>query len=185
MNSDDELYSRFLAGDMSAADSLMEKYTGRLVMYTDAIIHDIRDAEDLVIETFAAILTRRPAIREGGVQAYLYRAARNRALRFRAVRRRTRMFSLDDDAAEELTAVRPEDEFLRGERQQAVQRCLNRIDPECREALWLTFFEGFSYTEAAAVMGVNTKKVDNLLMKGKRCMKTELEKEGITCADES
>ena len=77
------------------------------------------------------------------------------------------------------------DTFIRDERRQAVQHCLNRIDPECREALWLTFFEGLNYREAAAVMGVNTKKVDNLLTKGKRSMRAELEKEGITRADES
>ena len=69
--SDDELYSRFLAGEMSAADQLMIKYMGQLIMYLDAIIHDIRDAEDLVIETFAVILTKHPSIREGGFRAYL------------------------------------------------------------------------------------------------------------------
>ena len=41
-----------------------------------------------------------------------------------------------------------------------------------------------SYTEAASVMGVNNKKVDNLLAKGKREMKEELIREGITRARE-
>lgn len=185
MNSDDELYRRFLVGDMASADSLMAKYTGRLIMYVDAMIHDIRDAEDVVIDTFAAVMTKRPGIREGGFQAYLYRAARNRALRFSLMRRRMKVFSLEEECAEELLAVRPEDEFLRDEQRQAVQRCLNRIDAECREAIWLTFFEGLTYVQTAAVMGVNVKKVDNLLAKGKRIMRAELEKEGITRAGES
>lgn len=185
VNSDDELYSLYLAGDVSAADQLTVRYVGRLILYVDALIHDIRDAEDIVIETFAAIMTKRPAIREGGFQAYLYKAARNRAIRFDTVRRRLRVFSADEEAAKQMLTVRPEDEFIRDERRQAVQHCLNRIDPECREALWLTFFEGLNYREAAAVMGVNTKKVDNLLTKGKRSMRAELEKEGITRADES
>ena len=97
---DDELYSLFLAGDMSAADALMGKYAGRLIMYTDAIIHDMRDAEDLVIETFAVIMTKRPVIRPGGFQAYLYQAARRRAVRFRLRRRRTSVFSLDEEGTE-------------------------------------------------------------------------------------
>ena len=185
MNSDDELYSRFLAGDMAAADALLVKYTGRLIMYVDAMIHDIKDSEDLVIDAFAMLLTKRPNIREGGFQAYLYRMVRNRAIRFSARRRKMRIFSLEEEDAEELLAERPEDEFLKDERRKAVQRCLNRISPECREVIWLTFFEGLSYAEAATVMGINVKKVDNLLMKGKRSMRTELEKEGITHADES
>ena len=185
MNSDDELYSAFLAGDMTAADALMLKYTGRLIMYADAIIHDIRDAEDLVIDAFAVLLTKRPAIREGGFQAYLYRMVRNRALRFSLVRRRIKIFSLEAESTEELLAARPEDTFLRDERRQAVQRCLNRINPEYREVIWLTYFEGLSYAETAAVMGVNVKRVDNLLTRGKKSMKAELEKEGITRAVEA
>ena len=180
---DDELYSRFLAGDTSAADTLIARYTGRLIMYADAVIHDIRDAEDLVIETFAVILTKRPAIRKGGFQAYLYQSVRRRAYRFRVRRSRMSVFSLDEEQARELEAVHPEDEFLRDERRRTVRRCLNRIDPECREALWLTFFEGMSYAEAAAVMGVNRKKIDNLLIKGKKIMKEELIREGITRPD--
>lgn len=177
---DDELYSQFLAGDMSAADSLIAKYTGRLIMYADAMIHDIRDAEDLVIDTFAVIMTKRPVIRAGGFQAYLYQAIRHRANRFRIRRRRMNIFSLDDEQAEELQAIRPEDMFLQDERRQTVRRCLNRIDPEYREAIWLTFFEGLTYAEAAAVMGVNIKKIDNLLARGKKSMKEELIREGIT-----
>ncbi len=183
MTQDDELYARYLSGDSSAVDDLMRKYTGRLIMYLDAMVHNIRDAEDLVIETFAAIMTKRPAIREGGFQAYLYQAARNRTTRFRLRRRKISTFSLDEDEAEQLQAVRPEDEFLRDEQRIAVRNCLNRIDPECREAIWLTYFEGLSYAEAAAVMGTDAKRIDNLLIKGKRNMRSELEKEGILCAD--
>ena len=182
---DDELYSRFLAGDMTAGDELMAKYAGRLILYVDALIHDMRDSEDVVIETFAVILTRRPKIREGGFQAYVYQAVRRRAIRFHVRKNRMSVVSLDEEDAEEIEAVRPEDEFIRDERRRSVRLCLNRIDPECREALWLTYFEGMSYTEAAAVMGVNNKKIDNLLLKGKRAMKEELSREGITRADES
>ena len=181
---DDELYSLFLAGDMSAADQLITRYSGRLIMYADAMIHDIHDAEDLVIESFAVIMTRRPAIRPGGFQAYLYQTVRRRAGRFHTLRRRVSVFSLDEEQAEELLAVRPEDEFLRDEQRRAVRLCMNRISPECREVIWLVFFEGLSYAETAAVMGVNHKKVDNLLAKGKREMKEELIREGITRAQE-
>ena len=179
---DDELYSLFLAGDMAAADRLIEKYTGRLIMYADAIIHDAHEAEDLVIEAFAVIMTRRPAIRAGGFQAYLYQMIRRRAGRFSLLRRHISEFSLEDEQAEQLEAARPEDEFLRDEQRQAVRRCMNRISPECRETIWLVFFEGLTYLETAAVLGVNKKRVDNLLARGKKELKEELIREGITRA---
>ena len=95
------------------------------------------------------------------------------------------IFTLEENIGEELLSVQTEDEFFRDERRHAVLKCLNRIDPDCREALWLTFFEGLSYAEAAAVMGINVKKVDNLLIKGKQRMRTELAKEGITRVEEA
>lgn len=181
---DDALYSQFLAGDISAFDALILKYSARLSLYLNGLTHGMEDAEDLAIETFAAILTKKPAIRPGNFQAYLYRAARNRATRFHILKSRLPVFSLDDALIEEALTARPEDDFLRDEKRLAVQRCLNRIDPELREALWLIYCEGMRYAEAAAILKVNEKKINNWLTKGKQRMRAELAKEGITHADE-
>ena len=182
--SDDQLYRQFLEGSVSAFDELVLRYTGRLVLYINGLTHNMEDAEDLVIETFAAILTKRPAIRPGNFQAYLYKAARNRATRFHTRKLRNQTFSMEEDQIAEALAVRPEDEFLRDERRRAVRRCLGRIEPEPREALWLVYCEDMSYAQAAAVLGVNAKKINNYLTKGKQRMKAELAKEGITDANE-
>lgn len=179
MPDDDELYSRFLTGDSSALDMLMLRYAGRMTLYLGALLHNEHDAEDLVIDTFAAVLAKRPKIREGHFQAYIYQAARNRAFRFHAVRKRTVLFSPDENLLPEMQEVHPQDIFLQDERRRALHRCLGRIDPEPREALWLVYFENMSYAQAAAVMGVSPKKVDNLLGKGKRLMRRELEAEGF------
>ena len=181
---DDALYSRFWAGDLSAFDALILKYSGRLILYLNGLTHNMQDAEDLAIETFAAILTKKPALHPGCFQAYLYKSARNRAARFHTLKRRLQVFSLEDAQVEELIAARPEEEFLRDERNRTVRRCLSRIDPEPREALWLIYCEGMSYADAAAILGVNAKKINNLLTKGKRLMQAELAKEGITRAGE-
>ena len=58
--------------------------------------------------------------------------------------------------------------------------CMERIDADVREALWLVYFENMSYIEAANIMKVNKKRIDRLLQKGKEHLRKELEKEGIT-----
>ena len=65
------------------------------------------------------------------------------------------------------------------ETHRALHRCLDRLDREVHEAIWLIYFEDMSYSEAATVMGVNQKKIDNLLARGKQVLKQELGKEGI------
>jgi DNA-directed RNA polymerase specialized sigma24 family protein len=41
------------------------------------------------------------------------------------------------------------------------------------------YSEGLTYAEAGAVMGVNAKRVDHLLSRGKKQMREELKKEGV------
>ena len=40
-----------------------------------------------------------------------------------------------------------------------------------REALWLYYFDELSYKETASVMNVSNKKIDNLLTRGRKCLK--------------
>ena len=80
----------------------------------------------------------------------------------------------------ELTAAgTPEDSFISEEKKRILHMCLDRIEPDLREAFWLVYFEDMSYAEAAAVMKVNVKKISNLLTRGKEKMREELAREGI------
>ena len=79
---------------------------------------------------------------------------------------------------EELAAM------LKDETRRILHVCLEGIDPQIREALWLVYFEDMSYAQAGMVMNVNTKKIDHLLDKGKKRLRAELEKEGISNAYE-
>ncbi len=179
--SDMELYEKFLHGDTGAYDRLMISYGDALTLYLFGCLHDWQDAEDLMIEAFARIMAKRPTIREGNFKAYLFKTGRNLAIRFASKRARIIQLSFDecnDIAGNELI----EEKILSGEQQRALYACLDRIEPELREALWLVYMEGMRYAEAAEVMKVSTKKVDHLLSRGKKRMKAELIKEGITGA---
>lgn len=78
---DEELYRRYLGGDEKRVDELMRRYEAALILYITGYLHDIHEAEDLMIEVFAYLFTKRPAIRDRGLKAYLYKTARNMALR--------------------------------------------------------------------------------------------------------
>ena len=77
----------------------------------------------------------------------------------------------------------PEEKLWRDEKNEILHLCLERIDPQYREALWLVYIEEMSYAEAAAVMQVSVKKIDNLLSRGKLHLRKELEKEGMNDAN--
>ncbi len=180
---DDELYRQYLAGENSAFDELMLRYGDSLTLYLAAILHDWHDAEDLMIEAFARIMVKRPAIRRG-FKAYLFKTGRNLAVRFAARQGRTQAFAPEDLQEEAASPEHTETQVLDAERKQTLHRCLNRLAPEYREALWLVYMEDVSYRQASEVLGVKEKKLDHLLERGKRMLRQELEKEGVTDAYE-
>ena len=98
---------------------------------------------------------------------------------------------LDSEVAESVLAIGTgltehsspvENDVSLEERKRILHMCLGRIEPELREALWLIYFEGLSYKEAASVLKVNSKRIDHLLQRGKRQMRNELVKEGVVSA---
>lgn len=179
--SDDELYRQYLAGDQPAGDQLMLRYADVLTAYLDAFVHNYQDAEDLMLECFTVILVNKPAIGEGSFRAYLFKTARNKACRLWRIHFRQQEFSLDETIPTEGDS--PETAVWEGERSEILWRCLNRIAPQYREALWLFYFMEMSYAQAAKVMRCSEKRIEDLLRNGKKRLRLELEKEGITHAD--
>ena len=178
--SDDELYTAFLKGDSHAYDSLMLRYGDRLVTYLSGFLHIPEDAEDLMIEAFARIMVKRPMIGAGCFKAYLYKTARHLAARFHQKTVKTGTFCIDELPEEPSDPTILEDLVVTGEETHILHRCLERLSSELREPLWLIYFDDLSYKEAAKVMGVTAKRIDHLLERGKKALKKELEKEGIS-----
>ncbi len=184
MLSDDELYRNFLNGDSSSYDQLMIRYGDSLTFYINGYTHDIQDAEDLMIEAFARIMVKKPRIQSGAFKAYLYKTGRNLALRFAEKKRSAALFSLEELNSEIADTFMTEDEAAARQKKEILEMCLERIDPQLREALWLVYYDDLSYGEAAEIMKVSVKKIDHLLARGKQMMRRELEKEGISSAYE-
>ena len=181
---DGELYSSFLDGDTIAYDQLMIRYGDSLTTYLFGCLHDWQDAEDLMIDSFAWIMVKRPGIQDGAFKAYLFRTSRSLACSFLRKKRAHQEFSTDGIEKEAAEAVSAGEEIWSAERSQALSLCLDRIEPELKEALWLVYIEGMTYAQAASVMGVKVKRIDRLLARGKQQMRKELEKEGVTNAYE-
>lgn len=182
MNSDYDLYRLFLSGDISAYDQLLLRYGDRLIFYLYGYLHNWHDSEDLMIESFARIMAKKPLLKTESFKAYLYKVARNLAVHQYRWQSRHREFSPDDPDTEMADPESPENIYFDRNQKEILDLCLKRIDPIEREALYLVYMEGLSYKETADIMHVTTKKIDHLLENGKKHMRKELEKEGVTDA---
>ena len=177
--SDEDLYAGFLKGERTAYDDLMRRHGDSLLWYLYGIVHDYQDAEDMMIESFARIMVKKPWISEGCFKAYLFKTARNLTIRHLKKTSKYELFDLDG-MEDVLTADESsESSYIKNEKLAILNKCLSRIESEYREALYLVYLDGMSYSQAADVMKTSIKKLDHLLQKGKIRMREELKKEGV------
>lgn len=183
MMADEALYKAYLDGDDAGLALLMERYGNRLTFYINGYLHDIHDSEDLMIEAFAYLISKKPRIREGCLKAYLYKTARNLSLRFIKKRHLNHSFSLEEIEKEPESKILIEEIIQKEEFNQSLYLCLDRLNPGYREALYLVYFEDMHHSEAAAVMGKSEKQVSDLVYRGRNSLRKYLEQEGITNAE--
>ena len=181
MACDETLYRQYLDGDDAGLDALMKKYGDPLTLYIDGCLHDVHEAEELMLDVFAYLFTKKPRIRDGGFKAYLYKAARHMALRRKS--KRKPLFSLDELEDQPDGRLLAEDVIRTAERNRVLHLCMEELNPDYREVLYLTYFEDMSYAQAAEVTGKTVKQITNLVYRGKESLRKLLEREGITNAE--
>ena len=178
---DETLYRQYLSGDDEGLNALMKKYGDPLILYIDGYLHDVHESEELMLDVFAYLFTKKPRIRDGGFKAYLYKAARHMALRHKS--KRKPLFSLDALTGEPDGRLLAEEVIRTEERNRILHFCMDEMNPDYREVLYLTYFEGMSYAQAAEVTGKTVKQITNMVYRGKESLRRLLEREGITNAE--
>ena len=162
-------YRRFLDGDESAFEEIMQELFCGLVFFINGFVHDPHAAEDIAIDAFSDLVVHRHRYNfRVSLKTYLYMVGRSRALDYLR-RRRTLLF--DPAALEELVLV--------GDRQRRVNAALEQLSRDMAAAVRLVYFEEMTYAEAARVMGKKSKQVDNLLYRAKRELQSILGEEGM------
>lgn len=182
--SDEAVYKQYFRGDEEAANHLIEKYSDLLVLYINGYINDLHEAEDLMIEAFSNMFVKlRPVSETGCFKAYLYKTARNLALRHKQ-KYRIPFLNLEELTFEPQSDGLVDAEIMQQEQKQQLYRGLAKLKQEYREALYLVYFENMSYRDAALVMRKSEAQITKLVYRGKQSLKTILEQEGLVYADD-
>jgi len=162
---------RAKAGDGAAFAALYDRYERRIHGFAYRMVGNAADAADLTQDTF---LRAYCALEKTGnalnVSAWLYRIAANACLD--TLRRRRRACWLPWPVARHDTPSRdraddPENHLIANETQRAVRRSLDAMTPRARQALILREYEGLSYAEIGAVLGVSPQAVKSILFRGR------------------
>ncbi|MBQ3518664.1 MAG: RNA polymerase sigma factor [Clostridia bacterium] len=176
-------YRRYLAGDDKAVAEIIEAYRAGLELFLQQMTGDENTAEELTQETFVFLFTRKPHYKPTATfKTWLYTIAKNRALRYLKKQKRTVALSFEDALLIPDIGPTVEERYFATETAHHVHTVMGKLKPEYREILWLTYFEGLSNKESAAVMGKSVHGIEVLVSRARQALKNQLVKDGF--ADE-
>ncbi len=168
---DSTLVERAVQGDGGSFTELCDRYYGPLVAIAHAILGDRHLAEDAVQQALAKAAVRLPRLRRpeqfGSWLAAICRNAAKDLLR--AAERRRRV-----EARPSVGGPSHNDET--GE---AVRQALRRLEPHAREVVYLRFYDGLSYEQISAVLGISEQAINGRLRRAKRALAAYLRREGL------
>jgi RNA polymerase sigma-70 factor (ECF subfamily) len=170
------LVVRCQVGDRAAFGQLVAHFHPRV----RAFLHQMTagrgpvvHADDLAQEVWLDVFRDLPRLTDAGAFVpWLYRIARNRALR--SLRRRPEPVTSLHDAGVELADEADDDAAFTAEDAAAVHAALDCLAAEHREVLLLRFLEDMSYDEIAAVAGCPVGTVRSRLHHAKRALSAAL-----------
>ena len=171
-------YHRFLEGDKSGLEELVEMYNDNLIFFLNGYVNNITVAEDLAAETFFEIMVHKNHFKEiFSFKTWLFKVGRNNAIDYLRKQSRTRLTPIEDVKNELLDKCNLEDIILKDERKRRIHNALHMINADYQDTIYLVYFEDMSYDEAAVVLKKNTKQIKNLTYRAKQALKAVLEKE--------
>jgi RNA polymerase sigma-70 factor (ECF subfamily) len=151
-------------GDLDAFNRLVIEYQGLAFNLAFRIMSDAAGAEDATQDAFISAYRALRRFRGGSFRAWLMRIVTNACYDELRRQKRKPSTSLDlltearDDFLEDAEstisdgALKPEQETIRGELRQAIERCLEKLPEDFKVVTVLVDLQGYDYQEAARVI---------------------------------
>ncbi|WP_310392060.1 sigma-70 family RNA polymerase sigma factor [Hymenobacter sp.] len=173
-----QLWEAFRLGDAPALATLFEVYYDALYSYGLKLTGDEELVKDCIQNLFQKLWRRREGLRAVlVVKAYLFKALRRHlGDETKLLRQHRYLLPAYSDSFE---VTYSHEEFLITQQRDAEQSArlltaLNQLSKRQREAIYLKFFDGFSYERIAEVMSLNVQSVRNLVFNALKAVRKVL-----------
>ena len=176
MNNGASSYHRFLNGDESGFEEIVNEYSKNLLYFINGFVSNMTIAEDLMEDVFVDLIVHKN--RYGGkssFKTYLFAVARNKAVDYIRKNKKEVTLTFEDssDMEELITSI------IKTEKNKAVAKALEGINREYKTVLMLIYFEDMSYEDISKILKKSNRQVKNIAYSARKSLKAILEKEGF------
>ena len=173
--SDQVLVERSLQGNLSAFETLVQRYQAHVHRFLYHFMRHAQDAEDFTQETFVNFYRKLDRYKPGySLKSWLLTMARNLAI---SHLRKKSAAPVDPTIMANLVrevASGPEKEIILQERVQDVQEALGRLDPDMREILIMRYMMDISLQEVAQALEIPEGTAKSRVFKARKLLRESL-----------
>lgn len=149
--------------DQKAFEWLYRKYAMKVFQFTYAILKSKEVAEEIVNDIFVKLWQQREQLEEiDFLQAYLLKAAKNRACNYLRLIKKDPRIDLNDITAEHIHfAPSPEELSLTRELSDHLSQAIEQLPPQSKLIFKLLKEDGLKYREVAILLNISVKTVES------------------------
>lgn len=167
-------------GDIKAFERMLFIFEKPIFGYIKKMVGNNGDAEDLVQEVFIKVFKNRKVIDpEAGFKSWLYKIATNTVYDWWR-KRKTRPETVPLEDYTELPETFSQDESYNIvediERQEDIEKALERLKPNSKTVILLYYFREFTYEEIAKILNLPLNTIKTHLYRAKKELKEILQK---------
>jgi RNA polymerase sigma-70 factor (ECF subfamily) len=165
------LVEQACSGDTDSFTELCRRYYPAMVAIAHSIIGDRHLAEDTAQQTFAKAVRKMSNLKsKNKFAAWLAAICRNVALD--VARSREALQSTED-----LSMIAAESK--ENDLSEAVKEALNKLSASAKEIIFLRYYDGMTYEQISAVMGISEQAINGRLRRAKKKMAKYLRYSGF------
>ena len=141
--------------------------------------HDIEEAISDTFIHFWKYLDKFELNKNYSLKSYLYTIARNVSRDRRRRLKKVDIFSIEELSLELPSTYSTEKEMVRKEMEATLHTCLEKMQEPDKSVFLYRYFYGYKINDIANLLQLPSKKVENILYRGKEKLRSDLYERGI------
>lgn len=179
---DEQIMMEFQAGNQEAVRVIFVRYKIRIFNFTLRFLGNRADAEDVTADVFLSLFKKKYAFHpEAKFSTWLFTVARNSAISQQRKRKgivgmwfKSKSTNQNDQWQFEDSNPIANEQMMTKETAHYVQKAIEQLPYDQREAIILREYQQFSYDDISAVMDCSLEKVKILIFRARENLKGQL-----------